>query len=130
VYLGENDITNFVTISGDQDQYTKAAGVATHSDKSGFEIAFGGFGKEKTFTGTYYKGSKEFEWKGGSPTISYVDREGNNRPVVGSDGLTLNALLYSITNLGKTTEDGKSVDLAQKEADNILGWVSTWNPSG
>ncbi|KAJ8111988.1 hypothetical protein OPT61_g5546 [Boeremia exigua] len=121
VYLGENDITNVVTVSGDQDHYTKEAGVASHPDKAGFDITFGGFGKEKTFTGTYFKGSKEFEWKGASPTISYVDREGSNKPVVGSDGLTLNALLYSVTNLGKTDASGKSVDLAQKEADNILG---------
>ena len=85
---------------------------------------FTGEGHAKTFTGTLTKDGQEFEWKGGSPNIQIVQREGDNKPVVGTDGLKLDALLYGVSSLAREEDGNKSIDLAQKEADQTLGRVS------
>lgn len=104
--------------------YTKEADVASHPDQCGFDIAFTGEGRGKTFTGTLTKDGQEFEWKGASPNIQIVSREGNNQPSVGTDGLKLDTLLYGVSSLAREEDGNKSVDLAQKEADQTLGRVS------
>lgn len=103
----------------------------------GFEIKFTGTLEDRTFSGTLVnpKG-KEFEWRGKSPTMIEISREGTNTRKKGSDGLSLDPLLLGITSVSRDTEtdiDGrqKGIDLAQKEADRIFGRVSTnaWHPS-
>jgi hypothetical protein len=114
-------------VSGVQlNRFTKDADVSSHADPCGFDITFFGDGKSKGFVGVLYAEDKEYEWKGGSPSIQTVQRQGNNEAVKGSDGLALDNLLYGISSLAKERDkDGRSIDLAQKEADYILGRVST-----